>query len=253
MKTLFLAWRDPETTLWSPIGRLTLDRGVFRFVYTHGVKRAKEQPAFEPLVSFPELDKAYESDELFPIFANRLLPSVRPDYKEFLEYLGVEDTEDDKLSLLGISGGRRVTDSYEVFLLPEADMDGNYRIKFFAHGLRHLTDESRNRINELAVGEQLLLVLDFQNPHDHHAIMLRTNDTNVKFKGDRYFVGYCPRYLLKDVHKALEHDANSVRVVVAQINHPPAPLQLRLRCRMTVQWPTDYYPFASNSFEPLVD
>jgi len=249
MKKLFLAWRDPKTGSWFPIGRLTFDGNRYQFVYTHGVKEAKEQSAFEPLISFPELNKVYESNELFPIFTNRLLPPSRPDYQDFLDYLGVKGVEFDQLSLLSMSGGRRVTDSYEVFSLPKVDSEEKYHIPFFAHGLRHLAKESIERINALEPGEQLLLLRDFQNPYDPSALMLRTND---KFVGDRYFVGYCPRYLLKDVHRALEHDANSIRVEVDQINLP-APLQLRLRCKMTAQWPAEAPPFASNSFKPLVD
>ena len=34
MKTLYLAWQDPEDRRWLPVGRLSFDGHVYRFVYT---------------------------------------------------------------------------------------------------------------------------------------------------------------------------------------------------------------------------
>lgn len=82
-KTLFLAWLDPISRYWFPIGRLTFDGGIYQFVYTQGVKEAQEKCAFKPLSSFPRLDEIYTSTQLFPVFANRLMSRSRPDYSSF--------------------------------------------------------------------------------------------------------------------------------------------------------------------------
>ncbi len=248
MKTLFLAWQDPTTQRWLPIGRLTYDERTYRFVYTRGAKVAVDECGFRLLEEFSALTEAYESDELFPLFSNRLPSRSRSDYGQFVEWLNVPKDSDDPIALLSRSGGRRMTDFFEVFPHPEPDPEGRYHIHFFAHGLRHLPKESIDRIRRLGKDERLLIVLDFQNPHDPQALMLRTNDT---FPGDRYFVGFCPRYLLDDAFAILLSCGDSPEVRVERVNPPPAPLQLRLLCNMTACWPDEFRPCAGEMYQPL--
>ena len=42
MKTLFLAWQDPTTRAWLPVGRLTFDGKMYTFAYTQGAKEAQD-------------------------------------------------------------------------------------------------------------------------------------------------------------------------------------------------------------------
>lgn len=93
MKTLFLAWKDPVSLAWFPIGRLTFDGKLYRFVYIQGVLSAHQKADFPPLWSFPDLDRVYESPELFPLFANRLLRRSRPDYPDFVKWLNIPKME----------------------------------------------------------------------------------------------------------------------------------------------------------------
>lgn len=37
LKTLFLAWQDGKSRYWYPIGRLTFDGEMYKFVYTQGM------------------------------------------------------------------------------------------------------------------------------------------------------------------------------------------------------------------------
>jgi hypothetical protein len=74
MKTLYLAWQDPEGRRWLPVGRLSFDGHVYRFVYTKG---AKQSPRFVPFGAMRDLHVVYESAVLFPLFANRLLSKTR--------------------------------------------------------------------------------------------------------------------------------------------------------------------------------
>ena len=69
MKALFVAWRPglPEQTGWRPVGRLERDGALYRFCYTVGAKK----PGFRPFAQMERLDQVYESEELFPLFANR--------------------------------------------------------------------------------------------------------------------------------------------------------------------------------------
>lgn len=56
MKKPFLAWQDPESRHWCPIGKLIFDGNNYHFTYTKGVKKAKGTNRFRLLHSFPERD-----------------------------------------------------------------------------------------------------------------------------------------------------------------------------------------------------
>lgn len=184
----------------------------------------------------------------FPLFANRLPSRERPDYDEFISWLDVPRHADDPVALLARSGGRRQTDTFEVFPCPEPDDGGRYHIHFFVHGLRHLAAESIDRVVRLELRERLLLFHDLQNPHDPQAIGLRTNDA---FPGDRYLVGYCPRYLQADLIEIIQRCAQPPVVAVERVNPPPAPLQFRLLCNLTGCWPDGFSPCSGEAYQPL--
>src|SRR6266540_654738 len=94
---LFVAWQDPENRTWYTVGRLTRVGSVFRFEYTKGATRS---PRFIPFGRMQKLEHVYESPDLFPLFANRLLAKGRPEYRDFLHWLDLRDNEDDPLALL---------------------------------------------------------------------------------------------------------------------------------------------------------
>ena len=250
MKTLFLAWQDPVGRSWYPIGRLTVNDKTYRFVYTRGARQAQEESNFQPFPPFESLDQVYESDELFALFSNRVPSPSRPDYPSFVKSLNFKQDPDDPVALLARSGGRRETDAFEVFPRPDPDKNGEYHIPFLAHGLRHLPPASTERIARLRPGERLLLVHDFQNPYDPNALALRTNNTCEQ---DRYFVGFCPRYLLDDAFRLVQacFDSRSPVVSVERVNPPPAPSQLRLLCNLTACWPDNIRPFSSEPYQPI--
>jgi hypothetical protein len=248
MSTLYLAWQAPATRSWYVVGRLTTEPGVYRFVYTRGALRADREAGFGSLSSFPELNRVYDSESLFPIFANRLMPQSRREYPEFVEWMSVSEHESDPMALLARSGGMRATDSLEVFPEPEQRVDGSYYIHFFAHGLRHFPSSSTERAKELLPGERLLLMRDFQNEHDPRAIMLRTAEQTP---GDIHSLGFCPRYLLDDLLVLLERNPGQATVEVERVNPPPAPVQFRLLCSLTMRWPEGFRPFASPDYQPV--
>ena len=250
MTTLFLAWQDSKGRSWYPVGRLTYDGQVYRFAYTQSARQAQDECGFEPLPSFQELGELYESDELFPLFSSRTPDPSRPDFGQYLEWLNAPQHAHDPIALLARNGGQRVTDNFEVFPCPEPDAEGRYHIHFFAHGLRHFSKEAIKRIETLESSERLLLVHDFQNRHDPRALMLRTND---RFDGDRFLVGFCPRYLLADAFEILMRCQVPPEVCVERVNPPPAPLQLRLLCNLTACWPRGFHPCSSEMYQPIAE
>ena len=239
MKTLFLAWQHPNSASWFPIGRLTFNGKEYQFNYTNGVLEAKLKCGFEPLPSFPDFNKVYTSQKLFPLFSNRVMPRSRPDYPEFVQWLNIPQHEDDPIALLARSGGKRVTDKFEVFPCPEPDENGRYRLHFFARGLRHLPKSAIERINQLQAGELLYLAHKF---YPRGLLLCTEND---------WIVGYCPRYLLEDIFQIISQHRELVRVEVDRLNQPPTPLQFRLLCQITVDCPTDFRPFKGLMYQPV--
>lgn len=248
MKPLFLAWQDADTRRWFPIGKLTQADGGYRFVYVRGVQEAQSQTGFQLLPSFPHLENAYESPELFPIFANRVMPPSRADFPDYVEWLHLSGSEKDPMTFLAHSGGRRMTDTLEVFPAATQHDDGRHTLHFFVHGLRHMAPDSIVRAESLEEGERLLVQWDAQNPQDDKAITLRTGSAP---SGDASLAGYCPRYLAPEVLKALFADPQSCTVRVARVNAPPAPVQFRLLCCMEFTPQSSVVPFSAPEFQPI--
>lgn len=248
---LYIAWQANDTRRWYPIGCLTSVDSAYQFQYTFGAVKAREEAGFNLLPSFPMLEAIYEADKLFPIFANRLLPRSRPEYLDFVRWLDVSEEEESPLALLARSAGRKVTDNWVVFPCPEKDENRQYVLHFFPHGLRHMPQSSIDRAKLLKKNEQLLLMHDFQNPKDLNALMLRTAELG---SGDGYNLGYIPRYLVEDVMTLLKGipDLSQLKVVlVEKVNPPPAPIQYRVLCKLTLPWLDGFQPFAGELFQPL--
>jgi HIRAN domain len=195
-------------------------------------------------MSFPDLDQVYVSREPFPLFANRLPPTSRPDYDEFLEWLDLSGGGGDPMVLLARSGGQRETDTFEVFPRPEPSSEGRYNSIFFAHGLRYLA-RAEEAARALQPGEPLVLRADPENPHDSDALRILTTLGGVH-------LGFVPRYLCDDVHRLQEAAGeDSVTVKVHRVNAPPTPVQFRLLCALDSPWPAGFRPMSSSDFEPL--
>ncbi|MBK9119795.1 MAG: DNA-binding protein [Phycisphaerales bacterium] len=244
---VFIAWRsgEPDAGRWGPVGRVERAGDGYRFAYTKG---AESLAGFRPFPEMPDLRAVYESDELFPLFANRLLARSRPEYEAFLTWGGFDPGDPpDPLALLSVTEGRRQTDSIEVFPCPQPGADGCYVSKFFLHGVRWMPEGARERIAKLRPDEQLGLMIDISNPFDPHAVAVRTCDTV-----DRYMIGYVPRYLAKEVWDlASECGTQSIDLHVVRVN-PNAPLQQRVLCRMSACWPDGFQPCSREEFQPIV-
>jgi len=242
MKVLFLVWQDAKSRSWYPVGRLTYENGLFHFVYTQGAEDAKN---FKPFGGMRDFGKHYMSPELFPFFANRILRSNRPEYKQFLKWLniGKDGNEADPLLVLSRSGGRSETDSLALFQCPEKDAEGVYETLFFAHGIRHLPTEVLRVVENLKYGTILFLMRDIQNKHDPHALALRTGEPIVA-------VGYCPRYHAVDFTDLLDNDSSAVEVFVEKVNND-APTQLRMLCKIRASWPNSFEPCSSMPYQPI--
>lgn len=248
MKTLFLAWQDPLSRRWYPVGRLQSREESYSFAYTRGAEQARSEAGFVPLTSFPDLRTIYRSDKLFPVFSNRVLPMSRPEYGDYLNWLSITGGEKGPMAILSRTGGQRVTDTFEVFPDFEQNQNGESIVYFLVHGLRHMPEASVQRANQLKTGERLLLMHDVQNAKDPESLALRTAEASER---DLYLVGYCPRYLRSDFLWLLGRKRD-VQIRVERINLPPAPSQFRILCRAVMDAPEGFRPFQSVEYEPIV-
>jgi len=242
---VFVAWRsgEPDKGRWSPVGKLERVDDIYRFCYTKG---AQTLEGFEPFPGMPDLETVYESEELLPIFTNRILSTSRPEYEAYLMWGGFDPgNPPDPLALLSVTEGIRQTDYLEVFPCPAPDAHGCFLTKFFLHGLRWFPS-TIERISRLQPGDKLGLMIDINNTYDPFAVALRTTD-----RTDRALIGYIPRYLARDVHMLCACcDPESIEVTVQRVN-PGAPLQMRLLCRMNAGWPPDFEPCSGEEFQPI--
>jgi hypothetical protein len=241
---LFVAWRggDANHGSWGPVGRLEYDGGVYRFCYTQGARTLEGFRAFPEMNDF---DQVYESQELFPLFANRLLSPSRPEYEAYLRWGGFKPgSQPDPIAILSVTEGKRETDSVEVFACPTPDAEGCYVNKFFLHGVRWMPRDGQQRIFRLAENERLFVMLDVCNQHDFNAVAIRTDS-------DPTMIGYVPRYLAHDVRELLRRcQPDFIELFVQQVNRD-APLQQRVLCRMHACWPDGFRPCAGEAFRPI--
>ena len=244
MKALFVAWRagNDGPGAWGPVGRLEHDGALFRFSYTKG---ARIIPGFRPFAQMEDLEQVYESADLFPLFANRLLSRSRPEYEEFLRWGGFNpDDPPDPIAVLSVTEGIRQTDSIEVFPCPQPDSVGCYINKFFLHGIRWAPEGALAIIASLRPGDQFSIAPEPANPVDPNAVA-------VFHKSSLLRIGYVPRYLANDVGRLLEGCGEQYTQLYVERVNPDAPLQQRVLCRMSACWPVDFEPCSGEVFQPI--
>ncbi|MCF6312380.1 MAG: HIRAN domain-containing protein [Verrucomicrobiales bacterium] len=252
MKSLFLAWqapeRSPRSRAWFPVGRLDVENGVssdekhYRFRYTGGALSAQKEVGFNPLISFPEFEKDYHAEKLFPLFKNRVLSEKRSDFPEYIDWLDLTPEEADPISILAVSGGDRVTDNLEVFPKIVPNKDGSFNLRFFLHGLRHLGDAAVERARELKVGEELRIMIELNNPKTRLAIPILTDDYQM--------LGWAPRYLVEDLLTCVP-SAPEITARVAKVNYDHAPLNQSILIDYSGQAPDGCGLMDSYDFKPL--
>lgn len=238
---LILGWKNPTTHMWVPVGRLKFQNDHYLFQYTKGAQNSKE---FKPFEKMDNLHRIYESEELFPLFKNRLLQKSRPEYQEYLDWLDINKQDMHPMEELSLTGGVRATDSLQLFPIP-IEMNGYYEVKFFSHGIRYLAASYKERVSKLASGDKLYIMKDIQNSHDVYALTLRTEDPPE-------LVGYCPKNYVKDFNSLIDQNgAENIEVTVVK-NNTTAPSQLQLLCKFRAKWYEGFAPFSDNGFQTIV-
>lgn len=240
-RRLILNWRHEPSGAIMPVAELLSARPPeeprFEFGYIEGVRRALAV-GFQPFLAFPHLHRRYTGSQLFPFFRNRVLPTTRPDYVDYVEALGLRVETADVIDLLGRSEGRRRTDRIETVLVPDRDQQtGRYVTCFLLRGVRHVVD-AETVIARMCIGSELQAVLERENPRNPRARQLR-------FDGD--IIGYVADYLLADLD-ALDAAGAMPRFLVERLNPLPHPAHHRVLVRVEAAWPTGFVPFGDPVF-----
>ena len=220
--SVYVAWQAPDTRDWHVVGNLQERNSGYVFKYTKG---ALKSPKFTKFSGMNDVHETYVSEELFPLFKNRLLSPRRPEFPRFIKWLGFEDDSVKPIDILARSGGLRSTDQLQIFKKIEVDSNGKFEHFFFLHGLSYLNSMANDRVSELKPGQTLRLCLDLQNEYDGDAVVVRADKPAE-------IVGYCPRYLSNDIKKMLLNDSKSVKLAVEKISDD-APHNYRLLCKLS--------------------
>jgi hypothetical protein len=220
--SVYVAWQAPDTRDWHVVGNLQERNSGYVFKYTKGALKSSK---FTKFSGMSDVRETYVSEELFPLFKNRLLSPRRPEYPRFIKWLGLEDESVSPIEILARSGGLRSTDQLQIFKKIEVDANGKFEHYFFLHGLSYLNPMANDRVSELQPGQILRLCLDLQNEYDDDAVVVRADKPAE-------IVGYCPRYLCNDIKRMLFKDPKSVTLMVEKISDD-APHNYRLLCKLS--------------------
>ncbi|CNB55447.1 HIRAN domain-containing protein [Yersinia enterocolitica] len=224
LNSVYVAWQAPVTHDWHVVGNLQERNVGYVFNYTKGALSSNN---FMPFSGMNDLYGTYVSDELFPLFKNRILSTRRPEYPHFIKWLGLKDEEATPLEVLGRSGGLRSTDQLQVFKKIELDTSNYFEHSFFIHAVNYMSESAKKRMSELSVGEKLQLCVDSQNDYDDFAVCVRVNQPPE-------IIGYCPRYFAEDIKAMLSTDPRSISLKIEAISDG-APSNYQLLCRLSGQ------------------
>jgi hypothetical protein len=240
-RRLYVSWRDPNGSI-HPIGILVRRPAPQGDHYTFAyLKLAERLDEFTPLPGFPDLHRRYDSEVLFPVFANRAMPRTRPEFDALAARVELSG-DADPFEVMARSGGRRATDRIEVFSGPAHTRDGRASTLFFVRGIRHVSG-AEEAVGGLVPGDRLVLVDDPANEYNPRAVLLRVSDGRQ--------VGWVPDYLVEHIHELRDLNHAEPSVTVEHVNDESAPPHLRLLCRLDAPWPSGYEPFSDARFQPL--
>lgn len=244
-RRLFVIWKaDRHLGEHIPVACLRLVNNQFRLFYVAGVRRALDL-GFEPFAEFQELDREYSSEELFPLFANRVMSAKRKDYAEFISGLSLEHSESPLFvfDLLDRTGGRTATDRYRLFLEPEIGADDAFAFRFFVAGQsRERHAASQGIWNSLRPETDLKLRTEPENKFSSTAVQICHGDTSL---------GYVPDYFASEIiHPLLLNENGDVQCKLVRVNPGAAP-QERILVEVRGIWKVRQRPFQTGDFASI--
>jgi hypothetical protein len=230
-----VAWRNTERRRISPVAVLDFDGQKYRFEYLSTVSNVED---FRPFIGFPDLDRIYEAERLWPFFALRVMDRRRPDFSRYVKWLGLP-LNATPLDILSRSAGLRKGDAVQVTEQPSVDLAGATESIFLVRGARYATSQysSASAAEALKRGDRLSIVPDPSNTTNPSALLIAIKDETP--------IGWIPDLLIAYVRLLLEGDA---RLAVLGNNGPEAPWHLRLLVRLTGHAEPGYQAFVGSTW-----
>lgn len=250
-RTLLVLWRHPATREILPIGRLVRNASSgYTFNYT---KATEDIHDFRPLAGLPSLTTRYESIELHPVFAQRVMGSGREDFGDYVRNLGLTEEQATPWEQIVHSGGHRAGDTLQFMEEPRI-LGGRLTSRFLVNGVRHIPDDTlytssgshsishdelETALAGVEIGDQLQFVPEIGNDTD--------GDAMLAFAGD-VPVGWAPRILSSSLRE-LSKDG-SIYGEICHIGDPLGSPRLRLTVDLNVGVPPGFQLDRLGRWEP---
>lgn len=191
---LYLMWKEPQSRMRYKVGTLKKNE-KYEFKYVDNVNKLIEK-GFSLLVSFPDTNKKYVSDRLFPEFLSRIPGPTRVDIKDILEKYELK--EYNAFELLKRSGAKTSLDTLE-FIDPILNFKSKNIIReFYIAGTRYYCTKTNEE--KIKIGDNVSLIQEPNNQYDKFAIKMVINEI---------FVGYIPIYYSEVVYRYLNKKENN--------------------------------------------
>lgn len=215
-----VAWRNRVQRTIHDVAVLDVARGSssFRFQYLDSIESVRE---FRPFIGFPDLHRVYESSRLWPFFDLRVMDRKRPDYPQYVGWLGLPE-DADRVDILSRSGGEQKGDSVSLVEAPDVAADGATSATFLVRGTSYAvhSNDSADSANRLRPGDQLTVLADETNEANPDALLLTV-------AGDP--IGWIPDLLIEYARQVVQSGGT---VTVLQNNGLDAPWHTRFLVRL---------------------
>ena len=251
VRTLFVAWQEPESRRIFPIARLTRRRsGEYEFAYIEAVRAAQAQ-GFVGLPGLEDIERVHVSAELPALFEHRSASRGRP---RSSGSSGGSTTEPAGLSGEALDAApitifvRRAPgaapERLEAFSAPLRGPEGRRWGVFDARGVGRAPG-SAELLQSLQPHEPVTLRAEPHNQYNPHALGI--------VRADQSELGYVPDYLANELARAgARPEQLLVEVLGSQrLTFPPAAPVYRVTCRYSCSAELGRLLFASESYRPV--
>ncbi|KZS63506.1 hypothetical protein [Mycobacterium ostraviense] len=234
-----IAWRNRPRGITAPVGVLDQRAGGYRFRYLAEVDETVE--GFRPFIGFPDLDRVYESARLWPFFDLRVMDRKRPDFPQYVRWLGLT-VDAPRLDILSRSGGEQKGDNVYLAEAPPVADDGGTQAVFLARGVSYAIRQygTEAAASSLRGGDHLMVVDDDTNEANPRALLLTTAEGAA--------VGWIPDLLI-DYARQVRSGGGAVELL--QNNGPLAPWHMRLLVRVSGRIDPGTATFTGGVWPPL--
>lgn len=226
-----VAWRNRVQRTIHAVAVLDveLDNSTFRFQYLDSAESVR---GFRPFIGFPDLHRVYESPRLWPFFDLRVMDRKRPDYPQYVSWLGLP-ADADRVDILSRSGGEQKGDTVSLVEAPSVAADGTTAATFLVRGTSYAvhSNDSAATANSLLPGDRLTVIRDEANEANPNALLLAVAGEPI---------GWIPDLLIEYGREVVKSGGT---VTVLQNNGLDAPWHMRFLVRLAGRVAPDWSTF----------